>query len=57
MWPDRVSNRGPLALESDTLPTALYGPVVRDSLLFHILKMMEWSRLYSTLSETKLQVS
>ena len=23
MWPDRVSNRGPLAFESDALPTAL----------------------------------
>ena len=26
MWPDRVSNPGPLALESDALPTALRGP-------------------------------
>ena len=26
MWPKRVSNRGPLALESDVLPTALCGP-------------------------------
>ena len=26
MWPDRVSNPGPLALESDALPTALLGP-------------------------------
>ena len=25
MWPDRVSNSGPLALESDALPTALRG--------------------------------
>ena len=28
MWPDRVSNPGPLALESDALPTALCGPAV-----------------------------
>ena len=28
MWPDRVSNPGPLALESDALPTALRGPAV-----------------------------
>ena len=28
MWPDRVSNLGPGALESDTLPTALRGPAV-----------------------------
>ena len=27
MWPDRVSNPGPLAHESDALPTALRGPV------------------------------
>ena len=29
MWPDRVSNQGPLPYESGTLPTALRGPVVR----------------------------
>ena len=28
MWPDRVSNPGPLALESGALPTALRGPAV-----------------------------
>ena len=28
MWPDRVSNLGPLALESDTLSTALRGQAV-----------------------------
>ena len=28
MWPDRVSNPEPLALESDALPTALRGPAV-----------------------------
>ena len=26
MWPDRVSNPGPLALESDVLLSALHGP-------------------------------
>ena len=26
MWPDRVSNPGPLTLESDSLPTVLRGP-------------------------------
>ena len=26
MWPDRVSNPGPLTYESGTLPTALRGP-------------------------------
>ena len=28
MWPDRVSNSGPLALESDALLTALRSPAV-----------------------------
>ena len=28
MWPDRVSNPGPLALESDALPTAPRGPAI-----------------------------
>ena len=28
MWPDRVSNPGSLALESDALPTALRGPAM-----------------------------
>ena len=29
MWPDRVSNPGPLALQSDALPTAPRGPRVQ----------------------------
>ena len=33
MWPDRVSNPRPLALESDVLPNALRGPVQRCSQL------------------------
>ena len=28
MWPDRVSNPGPLALESDALPTAPRAPAI-----------------------------
>ena len=28
MWPDRVSNPGPLTYESDPLPTALSGSAV-----------------------------
>ena len=31
MRPDRVSNPGPLALESDALPTALRGPEVHQN--------------------------
>ena len=28
MWPDRVSNPGPLTYESGALPTALRGPAI-----------------------------
>ena len=28
MWPDRVSNPGPLIYESGALPTALRGPAI-----------------------------
>ena len=28
MWPDRVSNPGPLTYESGAIPTALRGPAV-----------------------------
>ena len=31
MWTDRVSNPGPLALDSDALRTALRGPANRNS--------------------------
>ena len=30
MWPDRVSNQGPLTYESGALPTALRGPALCD---------------------------
>ena len=30
MWPDRVSNPGPLTYESGALPTALRGPAVHE---------------------------
>ena len=29
MWPDRVSNPGPLTYESGALPTALRGPALK----------------------------
>ena len=32
MWPDRVSNPGPLAYESGALPTALRGPATSNAL-------------------------
>ena len=31
MWPDRVSNPGPLTYESDALPTALRGQAASDA--------------------------
>ena len=34
MWPDQVSNSGPLAPESDALPTALCGLASSDKLTF-----------------------
>ena len=30
MWPDRVSNPGPLTYKSGALPTALRGPAIED---------------------------
>ena len=30
MWPDRVSNSGPLTYESGALPTALRGPAIQN---------------------------
>ena len=33
MWPDRVLNPEPLALESNALPTALCGPAPREMTL------------------------
>ena len=35
MWPDRVSNPGPLFDESDALPTALRGPAHFECLWGH----------------------
>ena len=35
MWPDRVSNPGPLVLESDAVPTALCDPAY-SKYLFHV---------------------
>ena len=31
MWPDRVSNPGPLALESDMLLTVLHSPAIPEN--------------------------
>ena len=37
MWLDRVSNPGPLAHESDVLPTALSGPAI------HLRNTSKWN--------------
>ena len=37
MWPDRVSNPGPLTYESGALPTALRGPATFTFVLIKIL--------------------
>ena len=34
MWPDRVSNLGPLTPESDRLPTTLSGLAINDEIRF-----------------------
>ena len=33
MWPDRISNPGPLTYESGALPTALRGRAIQNSIL------------------------
>ena len=38
MWPDRVSNPGPLTYESGALPTALSGPASRPMGSFSLNK-------------------
>ena len=38
MWPDRVLNQGPLALESDPLPTALCGLAICTCIKAHAFK-------------------
>ena len=37
MWPDRVSNPGPLTYESGSLPTALHGPACVSEVILHKL--------------------
>ena len=41
MWPDRVSNPGPLTYESDALPTGLRGPANLKGKNLFALKMVE----------------
>ena len=50
MWPDRVSNPGPLTYESDALPTALRSPAPERRKRFEsvlcMFGMFESVRLY-----------
>ena len=36
MWPDRVSNSGPLTYELGALPTALRGPATKAVILLRL---------------------
>ena len=37
MWPDQISNPGPLNYESGALLTALHGPAIRNCILGKLL--------------------
>ena len=45
MWLDRVLNLGPLALESDGLPTVLHGPTFLRSNTSELTKHLEVAKL------------
>ena len=40
MWPDRVSNPGPLTYETGALPTALHGPAGLFSQHYSLIKLL-----------------
>ena len=42
MWLDRTSNPGPLALESDGLPTALHDPALTCEIIHFLVLWDEW---------------
>ena len=54
MWPDRVSNPRPLALESDALPTAPRGSAIQSEVMYSNLSkcMTHLSHNYLVLVET-----
>ena len=59
MWPDRVSNPGPLTYESGALPIALRGPAhtARIGLCLYLFKNNRIQKLIkiNSLSKTKIQ--
>ena len=46
MWPDRVSNPGPLTYESDAQPTALRGPAIVAMVIDLIIQCMPYFSQY-----------
>ena len=40
MWPDQVSNPGPVTYESGALPIALRGPASEQSKLYRVLAIL-----------------
>ena len=50
MWPDRVSNPGPLNYESGALPIALRGPALRRGFHFIYIAMLrnQWRQIFVT---------
>ena len=48
MWPDRVSNPGPLTYESGALPIALHGPAVLTGKPEQMLQTQIKARGYKT---------
>ena len=50
MWPDRVSNSGPLTYESGALPTALCGPAGLGAKCL-LLNNAHWRLFYCTTAE------
>ena len=50
MWPDWVSNPGPLALETDALPTALRGPAESAVKRLHLTPSTEMEILLKGLT-------
>ena len=47
MWPDRVSNPGPLTYESGAVPTALRGPAKQKNLKVKNLNMNNMAKISS----------
>ena len=46
MWPDRVSNPGPLTYESGALPIALRGPAVLHINTSYSLEVMDQTQFF-----------